>query len=324
MTSPNDPAVHRAAASLERTRSRWPRVIAYAVGVALIAAAVWSVTRRVDMLAPALDALRAAPASRLALAALLPIISVALTSLTFWILTSRHGRVGLGEMLALINAAWLLNYLPLWPGMFGRLTYHAAINGIPLRDTVVATIWANALALISAAGLLLVMLVGSLMLKGDDWRFAAVSAAPPALLGLLGLWAYRSPPRPDPEFWRIPTSLAVRWVELLVWAARYSVCFALIGAPIGFGAALAFAAITGLGMLIPLTGNALGVREWIVGLAAPLLPVGLTLQTSLDMHTGLTADLTNRAIEVLLAVPVGIIAAAWVARRVRTASRSAA
>jgi hypothetical protein len=55
-----------------------------------------------------------------------------------------------------------------------------------------------------------------------------------------------------------------------------------------------------------------------------MLPIGLTLQTSLDMHTGLTADLTNRTIEVLLAAPLGIIAAAWVARRVRAASRSGA
>ncbi len=324
MTSASDQAAEQAAAALSRPRSPWPRILAYALGIALVAAAVWSVTRRADVLAPALDALRAAPPGQIALAAALPIISVALTSLTFWILTSRHGRVGPGEMLALINAAWLLNYLPLWPGMFGRLTYHSAINKIPLRDTVVATIWANALALIAAAGLMIVMLIGSLMFKGDDWRFAAIVATPPLLLGLLGLWAYRSPPRPDPQFWRIPTTLAVRWIELLVWAARYSVCFALIGSPIGFGAALAFAAITGLGTLIPLTGNALGVREWIVGIAAPMLPIGLTLQTSLDMHTGLTADLTNRTIEVLLAAPLGIIAAAWVARRVRAASRSGA
>lgn len=313
------PAEDLAAAALARPRSPWPRVVGYALGVALVGAAVWSVTRRADVLGPALDALRAAHPARLALAAMLPILSVALTALTFWILTSRHGRVGLGEMLALINAAWLLNYLPMWPGMFGRLAYHATINRIPVRDSVVATIWANAMALVAAAGLLIVVVAAGVLLKVSEGVMAAVVAAPPVLLGLLALWAFRAPPKPDPQFWRIPAALAVRWVELLTWAARYGVCFALIGTPISFSGALALAAVTGLGTLVPLTGNALGVREWIVGFAAPLLPVGLALQTGMTMQTGLTADLTNRAIEILLAVPLGIVAAAWVARRIRKA-----
>jgi hypothetical protein len=51
-----------------------------------------------------------------------------------------------------------------------------------------------------------------------------------------------------------------------------------------------------------------------------MLPLGLSLTTSIDLHTGLTADLVNRAIEVALAVPVGIVCAVWVGRRMRQVS----
>lgn len=303
---------------LERPRSRWPRVLAYLVGVALLGAAIFAVLRQ-GAFSTAVAALADASPGSLALAAALPVASVTLTALTFWILTRRHGRVGFIEMLALINAGWLLNYLPMWPGMFGRLAYHKAVNGIALRDSITSTIWANVLALIAALGLGVALLVGVVVVGGDSPWLAAIAAAPVPMLAAGAWFAFVRAPQPDPQVWRIAAALSVRWAELFVWAARYSVCFALVGTPIGFGASLALAVVTGLGTLVPLTGNALGVREWIVGLCAPLLPVGLSLTTSLATHNGLSADLTNRAIEVLLAIPLGLIAAAWIAARLRRA-----
>jgi hypothetical protein len=95
------------------------------------------------------------------------------------------------------------------------------------------------------------------------------------------------------------------------------VCFALIGSPVAWGAAVALAAASQLASLIPLGGNSLGWREWVTGFVAPLLPVGLSLTTTIGLHTGLTADLVNRAFEIVLAVPIGLACAAWVGSRTR-------
>lgn len=309
--APIDPGV------LTKHPPAWSRIAAYALGVALASAAIWAVVRGGAGTAAALDSLAAARTDQVALLLALSVMSVGMTAVTFWILTCRHGRVGGLEMLALINAGWLLNYLPLWPGMFGRFAYHRAVNGIAVRDTAVATIWANVLALVAALGLLVVLMILAAVLAGDDWRLAGAAALPVALLSALAAYTHARPPKPDPQFWRIPAALAVRWLELHVWAARYSLCFALIGAPIGWGAALALAGVTGVSSLVPITGNSLGLREWVVGLAAPLLPLGLTLQSKIGLQTGLTADLLNRAVELILAVPCGVIAAMWIGRRLR-------
>lgn len=293
------------------------RVLAYVVGVGLLAAAVFAVVRGQGAASAAFDSVRSAPAGLLLLAAALPLLSLCLVSLTFWTLTTRYGKVGRFEMFALIGSAWLLNYLPLWPGMFGRLAYHKAVNRISLQSAAVGIIWANVLAAVACAMVLGATALGSMFFRGDDWRLALVVGLLAPAMALLGVYARAKPPNPDPQFWRLPMTLAVRLVETQVWAARYAVCFALVGTPIGWGASLAVASATQAATLIPLTGNALGVREWAVGLVTPLIPVGLALTTAANVRTGLSAEIVNRGIEVLLAIPVGLLCAAWVARRVK-------
>lgn len=300
-------------------RLRHGRMLAFIVGCLLVAAAVWIATGQSGSLATAWKAIRIADPMLIGLALALPVVSLVLTSAVFWILTTRYGVVGRREMLELISSAWLLNYLPLWPGMIGRLAYHQRVNRIPIPSSAVALIWANVLTLAAALVQLAAIVAAALFSTPGGALFTVACASPVMLCGALAVYAKLKPPAPDPPFWRLPASLTVRLVEMQVWGARYYVAFALIGAPLGWGAALVLACATQLATLLPITGNGLGLREWVVGIAAPLLPLGFTLRADVDMGTALSADLVHRAIEVALAAPIGIIATSFVARRLSRA-----
>lgn len=312
-----DPASAYGALSSRATRRA--RLMGTVVGLLLVGGAVFAVFTRRDALSGGVSALGAAPVWAIALGAALPILSVLLASVTFWILTTRYGRVGRGEMFALIGSAWLLNYLPMWPGMIGRLTYHKAVNGIPVRDAAKAIIWANALNLLGAAALLCAVGLGAAFFNGDDAGFLLLALAPAPVVMGLAAYARAKRPAPDPEVWRVLAALAVRYVELHVHALRAYVCFALVGAPIAWGGALAIACCAGLAAAVNLAPNGLGVREWVVGLVAPALPTSLTRRADLHLAQGLSADLVNRALEVIVAIPVGLACAAWLAQRIRNA-----
>jgi hypothetical protein len=100
-----------------------------------------------------------------------------------------------------------------------------------------------------------------------------------------------------------------------VWTLRYWVVFAIADSPVTMAQAAAVAAVSQVAMSVPLVGNGLGLREWAVGLLRASLPAwyGVAAASS----AGLTADLVNRAAELLVAVPVGLLCAAAVTRRIR-------
>ncbi len=70
------------------------------------------------------------------------------------------------------------------------------------------------------------------------------------------------------------------------------------------------ACVSMVAMLAPLTGNGLGVREWAIGLSARLLRKS-------DLVLGLTADLLNRAAELIMVLVLGLVGMGWLAWRVR-------
>lgn len=301
-----------------RARSR-RRVLGFMLGAALIAAAVWAVARQPETFRGAMEQVARAPWWQVALLAGSVAATFVLIASAFWVLTTRYGRIGKREMMALIFAAGLLNYLPLWPGMFGRLAYHQRVNKIAVVDSAKALIWANVVSILAAAALLLILSGLALMLPGDDWRLGLMVCLPVPALAVFAVYARAKRPEPDPEVWRVIAATSVRYAELLVWGVRYQVCFAMIGAPIAWGGALALGALTRLAVMAPIVPNGLGVREWSVALAAPLLPMGLVASAALTRQNSLMADLLNRAVEVAVAIPLGLVGAWWVARRLRRA-----
>jgi len=263
---------------------------------------VWS--QRADVQA-ALSEVRAPAPLLIAGAIVLPAANWFLVSVSFWLLSSRYGRVGLGEMLSLVGAAWLLNYIPLRPGFFGRIAYHKRVNRISIRDSTKVLI-TGALQTLSAA---CVLLIGALAFEPRDSPLAwfmtilvpmfVIAPASGLVLRSRGTLA--------------AVSGIVRVLDMLAWTARYWVAFRLLGEPISPLSAIIFAGVSQVALMIPLTGNGLGAREWGVGLAARWTPGSVGVHGA--MAVGLAADLVNRAAEIIVSVPIGLCCAAAVARR---------
>ena len=71
--------------------------------------------------------------------------------------------------------------------------------------------------------------------------------------------------------------------------------------------------------LVPFLGNGLGLTEWAVGLTAAALPSWMAGGVGPEQSVGLLAALVNRAAEVAVALPVGLVSAWWLSRRWKAA-----
>jgi hypothetical protein len=287
---------------LDRTQRKVLRRIGTVASVVLVVGALAAIARNqaiVDSLSRALasprwDALAVLVATALA--------QQLLTSTTFWMLMRRHGPVGWGEMNALIASSTLANYIPLQAGSIGRLAYHKVVHGIPVKTSLVVILVAMGLVAMSLVALTVVGLWVSR--TGASWWW--VSAAPLAWLPLLA-W---------PGTRVVGACLVLRTIELLVVAMQSWAAFRLSGWDIEPLTAVGVAVVAGAANLTPFIGNGLGVREWAVGLAAPLLG-------GYETDAGLAAQLTGRAVDAAMAVAMGGPAIAWIASRRVTPTPSA-
>ncbi|HZW06904.1 MAG TPA: hypothetical protein VFF65_07250, partial [Phycisphaerales bacterium] len=239
--------------------------------------------------------------------------------------------VRLGEMAALIGSAWLLNIIPGRPGLMGRVAYHTLVNGMSMKDCVkviVVGVAANAVAIALALLLIGATYMGASMLPGTlaaDYtpRLLIFGAAGTLALLLSAAWVQRSakPANAGPMTpWRFTFAVAMRYADYLVWVARYWLAFTVIGLPITLTEAAGVAVIS---QVVQLSPAQLGIREWAVGLAGAFLP---SLKSSaaagaVKSATGLTADLLNRAAELAVSLPVGLVCTWWVFRAVKQAER---
>ncbi len=288
---------------------RW---LGFAVGLAALSAAIVAVASRSDDLDAAVRALgRAAPAW-VALLLALPALNWLLTSAVLHGLTRAVGRVAPAEMTALVGAGWLLNYVPLRVGLFGRLAYHAAFNGIPVVRSL------RVLGEAIAAGLVAVLaLLGACALGGERGTpWIAVALAAPLLTAGLAAGLLRARAR------GYALAVLFRYLDVLVWSARYWVVFRVAGHTLSPAQAAALAAVVQIVMVVPFVGNGLGLREWAVGLLTGVLPAWYGADAEgLTTGVGLAADLVNRAAEVAVAIPVGLASIALLWRRVARAGR---
>lgn len=291
--------------------SRRP-LIGFILGAMLLGAAAWVIVRQGHDLRSAINSALHAPWWLIALCVLLPLCNWLLMSASFWVLMRRYGEVALGEMACLVGTAWLLNYLPLRPGLVGRVGYHKAVNKIPVACSVAATMIAIVCSGIAIVSLLSVLALG-IVVKTSESQVMLLGAIPLAVASLASVTL-----RTNARLNWVPVTLAIRYLDLLFWAARYCVAFAIIGHPISPAAAGAIACVCQIAMLVPFFGNGLGLREWAVGFSAASLPKGLlTASGALATTVGLSADLINRAAEIIAAVPVGLICAARLSARLR-------
>ena len=282
------------------------RLLGFTVGVVLLGVAVWVVLANRETVAHAFEAAASAPRWLIAAAVVLPIAHWHLTSVVFWLATRRFGVVRFGEMHLLIGAAGLLNYLPLRPGLFGRIAYHKRVNKIPVKDAVRVTVVCAVLAGIANGLALTVALAAYEASEALAW---AIVVSPVVVIGGAGLVLTLWTKTPFSRSSSLTLALAARYADTIVWIVRYAVAFELIGRPISPMQATVFAAAAQLAMMVPFVGNGLGVREWAIGLSLPLM------DKDAARTVGLTADLLNRAAEVLSAVPIGLVCMAVLARQ---------
>jgi hypothetical protein len=303
-------------ADVRAGRNRWVTLLGFGIGAALLIAAIASVAANWGPLRDRWQS-DGAPAwgpGRLALAValvLLPGANWFFTSASFWVLTRPYGRVGLGEMGALIASASLLNYFPLRPGLIGRVAYHRTVNGIPVWAS--AKILSAAIACSGVAASVLLVTTGAAgPAASRPVEFAALVA--PGVV-LAGLWAVAW--STEQAWASYPGGVFLRYLAMMAWTGRYAAAFAVWGAPIGIGAAAVLAAVSQAVSLVPLAGNGLGLREWGTGyttawlVSAGIVATGDTAARDL----GLAADLVNRMAELVLLIPIGVLGWVWVVRR---------
>ena len=294
-----------------RARLRW---VGFVVSIVLVVAAAWAVRGQWDSLGQALRT-GSGRWELLALAAGLPLLNWLLTSGAFYFLMrpatcrgesrpSDSEHVSPGEMALLIGSAWLLNYLPLSPGMLGRVAY--------LKSVLRFGVWVSVRGLVAALVIGVVVvgaMLGEVVVAGRGLSanaYAAMLGLPPVALLIVawvGWWVGRCQ-----GGWRYAAVAALRWLDVLVWMARYAVVFELIGRSLSLAEAAAIAAASQAAMQVPLVGNGLGVREWAVGLVGPVRPGWRPGGAGgLSRGMGLSADLIKRGVELVAAVPVGLV-----------------
>jgi hypothetical protein len=213
-------------------------------------------------------------------------------------------------MTFLIGAAWLLNHLPLRPGMVGRVAFHKKYHGMAVRDAVRVMVTAMGLTAVALAMLLVVAIAVS-RFRSTPAQIAWLTLPTAAAAGAAGLarlagWG----------LWREFAALACRSLDMLAWVGRYAIAFTLVGEPLSVDRVVAITAVCQAAMIVPVTGNGLGLREWVVGLT--LAAVSAQGAREEAAAVGLAADLVNRAAETLLAVPVGLWCSYMLARKVRS------
>lgn len=293
--------MNQAEAAPSRPRSPWLTAGKWGLGVALLLAAGGFLWTQRDSLAGAGSALRQPSPLLLAALLLAVLANLFFTSWLYWLLTKPYAQaktLTLPAMGALISLAAVFNYLPLRAGLFGRVAYQKAVFGVSLTDSTKTVIQATGLSGVCAAWLVGCAVVPTTM-------GVASLLALPIVLGLLGGWLL-----PGALQRRLSWALALRQLDALVWVARYLLVFALLEREISLPGAAAVAGVGMLATFVPLTSNGLGLREWAVGLTAAVLPAGWLASQGAEGVTSiaLTADLLNRAGELIVIVPAGLAA----------------
>lgn len=291
---------------------RWIGRLSFWIGCVLLIAAIVFAWRRRYVLGEAWSALRDPDPLLVGVLICATCLNLAISALVLSVLIRRYGRVGLLEMQGLTAATALVNYLPMRPGLLGRIAYHHHVNQIRPVHTLATAIAASIISVIAAGWLALAVWCSGA--ARSDAAGAAVQSGtallwwvcvPIVVLAVLVL------PRRT-RVWAVATLL--RYAEMFTWAARYWAAFGLLGQPIGAGTAVALACVGVIATMVPLVSNGLGVREWAVGALSPYLAMGAEAAT---MPFGIAAELVNRAAELVVVVIAGSVGSVYLAARQR-------
>lgn len=294
----------------EQPRRTGIRRFGFVTGLVLLCAAAVYVLADPSQIGAFAQQVRHAPLWAAALVILGPILNLVFVSQCLWALNRRHGEIARTEMLALVGSAWLLNHLPMRPGLVGRIGYHAKVNKIRVRDSVEASIWSVVHAAIANA-----VALGLAVLLDPQIGIGQLTLVMLIPVGMLILLCVLAETKSD-QLGLMMRGLMWRYADLLVWMLRYAAAFAILGVQITPVQIALITAVSQIAQIIPITGGGLGFREWGVGLTATL-----TKGTQeIAMRTAVGADVINRIAETIIVIPVGLICTGIVARRFKAAT----
>lgn len=294
------------------------RVTGFVLGAALLALAAWIIHRQWGELSHAWQRVGRAPVWLVVFAVVLPIVNWLLTSGVLLTLTRRYGRVPSGDMHAMVGAAWLLNYLPLKPGLFGRVLLHKLRHKIAVTDSIKVLLHAVVCGLVAAfaSGLLMVLIVKATSsmsggeARGEGLVLGSVVLLVPALLAYVQ--TVRAPNdgggASEPEVFLM--AVLMRCGDLAIWSLRFACAFWVLGIPLDATKIVVIASATQIASLLPIQ---IGLAEWaaglmlalLVGKSEPVIMGGGEYSREALLALGLSAGLLNRAAELIGALAVG-------------------
>lgn len=242
--------------------------------------------------------------------------------------------VGFFEMQAIIAASTLLNFLPFKAGLVGRAVYLKRVHGIGYRASMVSFFTIFVISILVYGYLLgTVLFFGTLgqtdLLDSGGAMEATlvVGFAVMVIVGGLILPTLLSHAQPDEvarpieayAWWErsvwLLKGLIIRGIDAAIMSARVYFAFLILGVTISPSEAIILATAGMFLAMLGITPNGLGLREWLYGLIAASGFFGGDVATGLQL--GISAALIDRAAEILIFTPAGLISIAWLRRRLR-------
>ncbi len=314
--SPIEPAEPSAAdeAPLPDSRGRLGLKIAgFVLGLALLAWIIYDAIAKQQFAGLA----NASPWQYAALLAC-TLVSVIANGGIFWAIIRPVARIPLWDIQCVNAAVNLLNYAPIRLGLLTRIAHHRRVDGLPysillgwyaalaglmfmtLGCVLAATLirpqvdawWLGALVALLAAGCSLSVWVGSHRLLAGRWQGASKMIAVPRAVAL---------------------AVTFRLVDMAAYGGRLYLAIAILGVDLSPRDAVYLTIISMVSTLAPI--GSVGFREFAIAKIGPLL-TDPTLSAHLD-----AAVLLDRAGEVAIFIPLGILALIWMTRRWRQMAR---
>jgi len=310
---------------IEQSRRRafsWRKLAAQFIGCVIGLALVAWLVHRAMRDPEVFDRLRAAD-PRLVVALLLcGVASLVLNGLIFWLAARPIRQLGVVEMQWVNALAAMLNYAPVRLGVFLRLVWALRVDRMRLREVAAwfASVTYTVIVPLGAA------IVASIVTGRLGLGLLIIASAIVVAGGVVAPWVARRPivERRAGGLERVLTSpislwgsLALRSIDLVLWAARMMLAVEILGMELTLSQSFMLA-MAGLAISLNPLGR-LGFREATVAFIAARM-LGGEGDDLLARSSQLAV--VESAGEFIVTVPAGVLAAIMVSRRWRAAART--
>lgn len=286
-------------------------VAGFAIGVGLI---TWCVIRamRVDVM----GSLQGASTTHLVMLIVCTVVSVLTNGTLFWTMIQPVQRIPFWDVQLINGVVNLFNYAPVRLGMITRIAHHRRVDRMDYRFLVA---WYAGVAAILL--MVLCAIVVATIVRPDVDLWWGVALVVLLTIGTCIIWfvashdhlttrlkgAEKVLSHPD----RLIQGVILRLVDMLAFGGRLYLACLILGIDLAPRDIVYLTIISMIAALAPLV--TFGLREWAVAFFGPFL----TDTTLVDEYYA--AVLVDRAAEVVVFVPFGILAVIWMVRRWRRA-----